>query len=104
MKLQHYLIIYKPPRADFDKNATEEKLAIVEDHFEHLKHGQSEGSLVLAGRTDDAHFGIAVIQAKNDGEAKDIMENDPAVKERVFSGELLPFRLALAAEGTELIR
>jgi len=40
-----------------------------------------------------------VIEAGSEDEAGDIMSNDPAVKEGVFSGELLPFQLALLRGG-----
>lgn len=93
--MSHYLIMYVPPRADFAKNATPEESAVIERHFEYLKGKQADGALLLAGRTDDARFGIAVIQADTEDAAREIMANDPSVKEGVFTGELLPFRLAL---------
>ncbi len=96
--MNHYLIMYVPPRTDFANNATPEESGVIERHFEYLKLKLAEGTLILAGRTDDARFGIAVIQAKNEDAARETMDNDPAVKEGVFSSELLPFRLALGGE------
>jgi len=64
-----------------------------------MRRQEAEGRLILAGRTEDARFGIAVIEAGSEDEAGDIMSNDPAVKEGVFSGELLPFQLALLRGG-----
>jgi uncharacterized protein YciI len=93
--VKHYLITYKPPRADFAENATAEESAVLERHFEYLKSQEANGRLILAGRTEDASFGIVVIQADSETEARRIMDNDPAVKEGVFSGELKPFRLAI---------
>jgi len=90
--------MYVPPRADFAKNATPEESAVIERHLEYLKVKLADGTLVMAGRTDDARFGIAVIKAKDEQAAREIMENDPSVKEGVFSGELIPFRLALGGE------
>jgi uncharacterized protein YciI len=97
--MNHYLIMYRPPREGFAENATPEESAIIERHFEYLQKQESEGRLILAGRTDDARFGIAVIEADSGSEAKKIMADDPAVKEGVFSGELLPFRLAILRGG-----
>jgi uncharacterized protein YciI len=93
--MNHYLIMYMPPRENFHENATPEESAVIERHFEYLKGRLADGSLVLAGRTDDARFGIAVIKAENEKAAREIMENDPSVKEGVFTGELMQFRLAL---------
>ncbi len=97
--MNHYLILYKPPRANFTESATPEESAVLERHFEYLKSQEANGRLILAGRTEDASFGIVVIQADSEKEARKIMDNDPAVNEGVFSGELKPFRLAL--EGGE---
>jgi uncharacterized protein YciI len=94
-EVSHYLITYKPPRANFTESATPEESAVLERHFEYLKSQEADGRLILAGRTEDARFGIAVIKADSEGEAIKITDNDPAVKEGVFSGELKPFRLAL---------
>lgn len=93
--MPHYLIIYRPPREGFAENATPEENAIIERHVAFLQKMEDEGKLIVAGRIEDARFGIAVIETDNENEAKKIMNNDPAVKEGVFSGELLPFRLAL---------
>ncbi len=98
--MNHYLITYKPPRADFAENATAEESAVLERHFEYLKSQEADGRLILAGRTEDARFGIAVIKADSEGEARKIMDNDPAVREGVFSGELKPFWLALGGRET----
>ena len=97
--MPHYLIMYRPPREGFAENATPEETAIIERHVAFLQKMEDEGRLILAGRIEDARFGIAVIEVENDNEAKRIMDNDPAVKDGVFSGELLPFRLALLRTG-----
>lgn len=93
--MNHYLITYLPPRANFAAEATAEESAVIERHFEYLKLQEDKGRLILAGRVEDSRFGIAVIGAASEKEARGIMENDPAFKEGVFKGELLPFRLAL---------
>jgi uncharacterized protein YciI len=97
--MPHYLIMYRPPREDFAENATPEETAIIERHFEYLQKQEAEGRLILAGRPEDGRFGIALVEAKSENEAKQIMADDPAVKEGVFSGELLPFRLAILRGG-----
>ena len=93
--MAHYLITYRPPRDTFNDDATVEESATVERHFSYLHQLLSEGKLILAGRIEDARFGIAVIETDDEQTAKKIMERDPAVSGGVFKGELLPFRLAL---------
>jgi len=91
--------MYLPPRENYAESMTPEEVAVNEQHFDYLKQMLSEGQVVMAGRPEDARFGIAVIEAGSEKEAYEIMANDPAVKEGVFSGELLPFRLALLRGG-----
>jgi len=97
--MPHYLIVYRPPREGFTENATPEESRVIERHFEYLQKQEAEGRLILAGRIEDGRFGIALVETKSENVAKQIMADDPAVKEGVFSGELLPFRLALLRGG-----
>ena len=97
--MSHYLIMYRPPREGFTENATPEESRIIERHFEYLQRQEAEGRLILAGRIEDGRFGIALVEANSENKARRIMADDPAVKEGVFSGELLPFRLALMRGG-----
>lgn len=91
--------MYRPPREGFTENATPEESRIIERHFEYLQKREVEGRLILAGRIEDGRFGIALIEANSENEAKQIMADDPAVKEGIFSGELLQFRLAISRGG-----
>lgn len=92
---KHYLIMYYPPRQEFANNATDEESAAVSRHFAYLKKLNAEKTVVMAGRIEDARFGICLLQVENESEAQNIMQNDPAVQAGVFSAELLPFMLAL---------
>ena len=93
--MKSFIIMYRPKKEDFDNTATKEDLASTDRHFEYLKKKTAEETVVLAGRTTEPRFGIAVIETENESEARNIMDNDPAVLEGVFNAELLPFRLAL---------
>ena len=93
----HYLIVYRPPRASFPDDATAAESAAVGEHFEYLKRLLAAGSLVMAGRTEDASMGLAVLRADSDAAAERVMADDPAVKAGVFAGELHRYRLALLA-------
>jgi len=91
----HYLIMYRPPRDGFAENATSEETAKVMKHFEYLKQLHVENVVLMAGRIEDARFGIALLETETEQEAQEILDKDPAVKAKVFSAELLPFSLAL---------
>ena len=91
----HYLIMYHPPREGFAENATPEESAEVMKHFEYLKTLNAKKTVLIAGRVDDARFGIALLETETEQEARDILDSDPAVKAKVFTAELLPFSLAL---------
>ena len=92
---QHDLIMYRPPRDGFAENATPEESAKVMKHFEYLKQLHVEKVVLMAGRVEDARFGIALLETETRQAAQEIMNNDPAVKAKVFQAELLPFSLAL---------
>ena len=92
---EHYLIMYHPPREGFAENATDEESTEVMKHFEYLKQLHAEKVVLIAGRTEDARFGIALIETESEEKAREILDNDPAVKAKVFTADLLPFSLAL---------
>lgn len=99
--MPNYLIIYKPPRETFVDDATPAESAIIESHFTYLKKLQVKETLLMAGRIEDARFGLALIEAEDEEKANSIMQADPAVAGHLFSGELFPFRLALFGENKD---
>ncbi|MCH4886143.1 hypothetical protein EZV73_01120 [Acidaminobacter sp. JC074] len=79
---------------------TEEDEKIVERHFHKLQDLKKEGILILAGRTTHDGpdtFGIVILNA-DEVKAREIMLNDPAVKEGIMTAELYPYRVALISE------
>lgn len=93
-KLQ-FVYVYKPLKENFNETATEEENKIVSEHFLYLKNLLEKNILVLAGPETNAKFGIAVLETQTEEEAKKIMENDPAISNKVFTAELYPFRVSL---------
>ena len=65
-------------------------------HVEYLKALNAKKTVLFAGRVNDASFGIALLETETEEEAQKIMNDDPAVKAKVFTAELLPFSLALS--------
>lgn len=92
---KHYLIMYHPPRDGFAENATPEETSEVMKHFKYLKQLHAEKVVLIAGKIEDARFGITLLETETEQEAQKIMNGDPAVKSKVFTAELLPFSLAL---------
>jgi len=79
---------------------TPEEAAIVSQHFDYLSALVQSAVVVLAGRTlttDERSFGIVILRAESDDDARSIMENDPAVKAGVMRAELYPYRIALTS-------
>ncbi|OFY99990.1 MAG: hypothetical protein A3K10_08660, partial [Bacteroidetes bacterium RIFCSPLOWO2_12_FULL_31_6] len=73
---------------------------IVSTHFNYLKKLKQNGQVILAGKTDYSienplNFGIVIFSAKDLELARQLMENDPAIKQKVMISELHPFSLAL---------
>jgi len=70
----------------------------IQVHFKHLQDMLAEGKLILAGRTEvepDKTFGICIFEADSFEEAKEIAENDPAVKAGIMTAEIFPYKVAL---------
>jgi uncharacterized protein YciI len=79
--------------------------AIIGEHFTYLQRLTEAGVALLCGRTtttDAATFGIVVFTAESEDAAREIMENDPAVRLRVMKAELFPFRIALLHKNWQL--
>ncbi len=95
------LFLYKiqPVRPEMlTTGSTDTESRIVSEHFSYLKDLLEKGMVMMAGRTqnkDYSSFGIVIFKAESDQEATAIMQNDPAIKNRVFRGELFPYRIAL---------
>lgn len=94
-----YLYKIQPTRPEMlSEGATDEEAEITSQHYYYLKSLMDEGVLVLAGRTlntDSSSFGIIILNAESERAAREVMENDPAVKSGVMKAQLFPYRVAL---------
>lgn len=82
------------------RNWTDRELELIGVHFNYLEDLLEKKILYIAGRTvhepmTDDDFGIAVLHASSEGEARSYMENDPAVKGKLMYAKLFEFSLAL---------
>jgi uncharacterized protein YciI len=86
------------PRLLDESNWTEVEEDIIERHFYRLQRLVEEGKVILAGRTlnmDPEGCGIVILEVDSEEEARELMENDPAVKEKIMTAKLFPYRVAL---------
>ena len=96
--MTHFLYTTHLTRPGAFGNLTPDEEAIVGIHFEYLKSQLEAGRMLLAGPCLDGAFGIVILTAEDDTNARAFMENDPAIKNGVMRGELHPFRVSLLAD------
>ncbi|MEO8514692.1 MAG: YciI family protein [Ignavibacteria bacterium] len=90
-----FIYFIRPHKENFSETMTEEEGNIMGEHFLYLQDLLEKGKLILAGPETTGKFGIAIIETESEQEAKDIMNNDPAVKSGIVSPELYPYRVSL---------
>jgi uncharacterized protein len=97
--LAQFLYKIQPVRPEMlTEGLTEFEAKTMSEHFERLKELMAKGVVILAGRTQNTEyssFGIVIINAGSEEEARRIMHEDPAVKNKVVRGELYPYKIAL---------
>jgi uncharacterized protein YciI len=97
----HFIYVLRLTRLEMLRSGpTTGEARTLGEHSNYLKDLTAKGVVILAGRTlnnDESTFGIVVVKAANEAAARAVMENDPFVRDRVASGELLPFHLAFMA-------
>ena len=79
---------------------TDEEAEVLGAHLEYLERLSAEGTVLLAGRTqtaDEDTFGLVILEAESEAEARSIMASDPAVQHKVMSAELYPYRVAVVS-------
>ena len=84
------------PREDFAATMTDYERRVWGLHFERLKRLLADGTLIMAGPTlGRINTGIAVIEAPDEGAARRIMDEDPAITSGYATGELRGFQVSL---------
>lgn len=91
MEKESYVIMLRPAN-DYGTQGTDE---IVSAHFEYLKELHASGKVLMAGRFSDVLIGLVMVTVRDRAEAMEIMQKDPAIKAKVFHGELYKWRIAL---------
>lgn len=90
-----YIYLIHPLRHEFFESPTPREEAVMQSHFEYLKKATSQGVVLLAGPCLDETFGVVVLTAASDEEARLFMLNDPSVVNNVMMAELHPMKISL---------
>ncbi len=97
--MKQFLYLLKPARLGMvTEGPTPTESETVSRHFAYLTDLTNKGVMILVGRTqnnDESTLGIAIFEAEDESTARNIMENDPAVKGGVMTAELYPYQIAL---------
>jgi len=84
------------PRENFASTMTPEEGEVWDRHFDRLTTMHRDGVLVLAGPTlGTINTGIVIFEAPTEDAAREIMEEDPVLREGFARGELREFRVSL---------
>jgi uncharacterized protein YciI len=98
----HYLYQLRAIRAGMlTEGPTDDESAILAEHFDYLMKLAAAGRLSLVGRTannDESTFGLVIINSGDEACAREIMENDPAIKGMVMTAALFPFNQVFPAD------
>ena len=91
--MNHFLYKLTPPRPTFPADATEAEGVIMQEHFGYWGGLIAEKKAVAYGpvMNPKGSYGVAVLEIADEEAARDIAENDPAIKAKAgFSYELHP--------------
>jgi uncharacterized protein YciI len=99
--MMEFLYVIRPTRpAMLTDGPTEAESEILTRHARYVEDLAARGVVELAGRTqnaDETAFGIVIFHAESKAVARRIMDDDPAVAERVMTATLFPYRIAFRA-------
>jgi len=95
MEKKHFICIKRPHKENFAETMNEEEAVIMSDHFMYLTDLLNKGILVLAGPETSGKFGVSIYEADSLEHAKELVANDPAVKNNIMTVEIYPYRISL---------
>lgn len=94
---KQFLCRVRPVRVEMlNSGPTKEEQFILFEHLEYLKRLTNQGIVIHAGQTlnrDETGFDLVVFQADSERAAREIVNNDPAVKKGVMRAALFPYRV-----------
>jgi uncharacterized protein len=96
--MNQYLYTVQVTRLGMLHQPTNEEQRIAQEHLTYMQNLVDTGAGIFGGATqvrDSRHLGLFIFQAEDDAKAREIIDNDPAVKNRIMRGCLFPYRVAL---------
>jgi uncharacterized protein len=97
--MQEFLYKLQLVRGDMLRTGpTGSEQAVVAEHFAYLQELNKRGGIIFVGRTlntDESTMGLAVFRAESEDAARQIMNDDPAVKKGVMTATLYPFKVLM---------
>lgn len=84
-----------------EANWSSQDQAVVGEHFQRLQKKLQEGIVILAGRMelplDDPDMkGLVIFTARDEKEALQFMQDDPAVKAKIMETKVYPYGVAVS--------
>jgi uncharacterized protein YciI len=67
------------------------------EHARYMQHLFEQGILVMAGPFEDSSGGQLIIKVEDERQAKFILENDPAFKNKIFKATITPWHITFKA-------
>ena len=94
--MPQFICFLEPTRTAMPDDPSPEEAQAVGAHFNYYKDLHAQGTLILAGRTQEPpHIGIMIFEADSKSAAERIVNNDPAIRAGVFQVHLQPYQIAL---------
>ena len=100
--MKTWLIRIIPPRPHFDQDATPAEQALMDQHFVYWKDLNAQGVCLFGGPVLDPRgvYGILVVHAATEDEARTLGNGDPAVKGGVIKIEVAEMRVVFVPKGS----
>ncbi len=100
MNKQHFFFKLVPPRATFPQDITPEERAVMAEHAAYFQQQFKAGKVLLYGPVSapQGAFGMGVLEAADESEARHIAENDPSVRGGLNRIEIYPMMVAASRD------
>jgi uncharacterized protein len=98
MAKQHYFFKLIPPRATFPSDITPEEARLMEEHSRYFDKQFAAGMILVSGpvMAPGGAYGMAVLEADSEDEARQFGEGDPSVRAGMNRFEIYPMHVAAA--------
>ena len=95
---QQFFVRLFGTRAGWPDQMTPDEEKVMQDHFVYLKELTARKKVIVAGPCFDPVFGLVILQTASEAEARELMDREPSVVAGVYTYELQPMRVSLAAD------